>query len=336
MSLWIERKYISLLSGRLRNFKAKSGSLYNASCPICQDSVKNKRKARLYFYEREQHFFVFCHNCGLSTTLAKFLQQFDSAMAEDMATEAFNERFNKVEPLKPKSIVPSEYKSMLSSLKTLADLPRRHKARKYVESRKIPDKWYKQLYYCQDFKIWTNQQIPNKFADTTLDEDRIVIPFIDPTGNYYGYQGRAIDENPIRYISILLDETKPRIWNWGGVDFNYRFYILEGPIDAMFVENAIATAGGKILAEVKKLGCGLDNGVFVFDCEPRNEAILTQMRQIIKHDLAIVIWEPDHPYKDINEMVVAGYKTDFIMELLKKQTFRGLEAELEFAKFSKV
>ena len=42
--LWIDQKYLNLLSPKLERFKRKSDNLYNCRCPICGDSKKNKFK----------------------------------------------------------------------------------------------------------------------------------------------------------------------------------------------------------------------------------------------------------------------------------------------------
>ena len=72
---WVDKKYINLLSSQLENFAWKSENLANSRCPICGDSKHNKKKARLYFYEKDDGFVVHCHNCGYSSSLSFFLKQ---------------------------------------------------------------------------------------------------------------------------------------------------------------------------------------------------------------------------------------------------------------------
>ena len=69
MSLYIDKKYINMLSPRLERFVWKKQDLANCRCPLCGDSKKNKAKARGYFYHKDNDMFYRCHNCGASHTM---------------------------------------------------------------------------------------------------------------------------------------------------------------------------------------------------------------------------------------------------------------------------
>ena len=83
MSLILDKKFINLASGMLRNFKWQRDSLANCSCPICGDSKKDKKKARGYFYEKHSRFFYKCHNCGHWSNLYKFLTAVNPQLAKE-------------------------------------------------------------------------------------------------------------------------------------------------------------------------------------------------------------------------------------------------------------
>jgi hypothetical protein len=335
---WINTKYILLISGRLQKFKRKSQALYNFRCPFCGDSSKNPNKARGYIYSRKADFWFACHNCNKQLPFTKFLKELDVGLYESYRADLFNDRYSDQD----KSILPDEDKftmlrdnKALLALEPISDLTSRHPARKYIESRLIPNKFFSELYFCERFQSWTNSQIPNKYVDYLYEEERIIIPLFDPSGIMFAYQGRHMEPSAkLRYVSITLDESKPKIWGWNRVDFNRKFFILEGPIDAMFLSNAIATAGGKITYELMKIGCNIDNAVVVYDNEPRNPQIVANIGNAIKNNYSVVIWPKNLSYKDINEMVLANFTN--IEALLKKHTFKGLEAELEFAAWKKL
>ena len=48
--LWVDKKYLRLISSRFRNSKWKNEDLLNHSCPYCGDSEKNPHKARGYHF----------------------------------------------------------------------------------------------------------------------------------------------------------------------------------------------------------------------------------------------------------------------------------------------
>ena len=50
MSLFVDLKYLRLISSQLPLFKQKNNNLYNCRCIICGDSSTKKNRARGYFY----------------------------------------------------------------------------------------------------------------------------------------------------------------------------------------------------------------------------------------------------------------------------------------------
>ena len=227
----------------------------------------------------------------------------------------------------------------LKEVESLLDLKPNHKARKYVEDRKIPERYYKELYYCSEFKDWTNSIIPDKFSSLDYDEERLIIPFFSPLGKMYGYQGRLISpDSPreLRYISIMIDELQPKIWGWNNVDFNRPYYVVEGPLDGMFLENGLATAGGKISQELLKINGNIDNAVICYDNEPRSPHTVDKTWKAVQSALHVVIWPSDFQPKDINDMRLAGYTEKSINQLLRECTFKGLDAQLQFTRWKRI
>ena len=56
MSLYVDQKYLNLISNKLPLFKKKKDSTYNCRCIICGDSQKKKNKARGYFFANKNKF----------------------------------------------------------------------------------------------------------------------------------------------------------------------------------------------------------------------------------------------------------------------------------------
>lgn len=334
MSSWLQGKYISLLSYRLDKFKKKSEELYNFRCPLCGDSEENRNKARGYFYTINGDFRFHCHNCTESVWFEAFLKDFDKSLYKQYLLEKLgNSNRPEVETKKKKVIKKSH---SLSELIPLNLLKNTHPAKKYIIDRKIPGKYYDDLFYCDAFKKWTNTQIPDKFESLDMDEERIIIPFRDKHGNLIGYQGRLLYNSPVKYMTIMLDETYPKIFNLNRVDFNYQYFVVEGPIDSMFLNNAIATAGGKISSELTKISCNRSNAIVVYDNEPRNRDVLHNLESAIKQNFKVVIWPSNIKQKDINDLILDGYTSESINSLLKENVYHGLQAELRFKNYKKV
>jgi hypothetical protein len=216
-------------------------------------------------------------------------------------------------------------------LPTVGELNKEHLARQYVENRKIPKKFHSQLYYCEKFKEWTNNQ-KFTFESTNHDEPRIIIPLINK-GNFFGFQGRSLDpKSKVKYITIILDDKHPKIYGLDGIDWDKQVYITEGPFDSMFVENSIAMVG----ADIDRMFFITNfetNFVMVYDNEKRNKQIVERIEKAIDMHFPVVIWPSDLKEKDINDMVLSGHDVNHV---LKCNTYSGLEAKAKLIGWKRV
>lgn len=339
---WIDQKYIGLIGHRLERF-AKRGSSYNFRCPLCGDSQKNKFKTRGYIMEKPIGVLYYCHNCHASMKLGTFLEHVDSNLAADYNKERFEERYNQQgkkeeKPDLSKIVIPAFLKgdSPLKKLKKISQLVHDHPAKRYIEHRKIPTTFHHKLFYAPKFKAYVNELIPEKFDLETGDEPRLIIPFIDTDGTCYGFQGRNFKKDGIRYITIILDSNKPKVFGLDSVDFTKQIYITEGPIDSMFLPNALAMAGSDSINVVDGLSVDKQLVTFVYDNERRNKEIIRVIEKAIERGYNICLW-PDHiTQKDINEMVLAGMKPADIKLIIDNNTYSGLQAQVALASWSKV
>jgi len=331
---FIDIQYAQMLSGRLEHFKIKHTNPYkiNFRCPICGDSQKSRSRARGWLLERDNKFSYYCHNCGVSQGFNYFLKNIDPLLYKDYVTEKFVANTTVTSSEKPdqfKTKAPNFNGNPLKKLKKVSQLQPDHPIKRYISKRQIPSHQHYRLYFAQKFKTWINEIIPNKFEKVGKDEPRLVIPFLDEKGNCFGVSARGFDPNGIRYITIMFEE-RSKIFGLDKVNFNETYYIVEGAIDSMFLENAVAMAG----AEGNTHGVqNTQNGVFVFDAEPRNKEIHKRMEKVIKSGHKICIWPSDVPGKDINEMFIAGMTN--VEKVIENNTFQGLQAELKFAAWRK-
>jgi transcription elongation factor Elf1 len=315
----------------LDKFKRKKDYLWNFRCPICGDSQSNKNKARGFVFPMKnkggQSSLVYkCHNCGASMTLPHLMEKLDPRLYKEYLFEKFAENnTTRIDTKKVRRIVsnkPTFTPKVLDTLTPISKLNNNHPAKEYLLNRKLP---IKDLYYTDQFKQWTNSVKPETFEDTSLDEPRIIIPLNDKEGNTFGYQGRCLSStSELRYITILLDDTRSKIFGLDRINFNKTIYITEGPFDSLLLDNAVAMAGSDITdcADLYDRRC-----VYVYDNEPRNRAITDRMSKLIDTGQYVVIWPPlvSEKYKDINDMHLAGYD---VKQLVKNNTYSGLTATL--------
>lgn len=335
-------KYASLLSNKVRNFKAKGNYLFNCSCPICGDSQSNKRKARFYIYpDGRKGLKVKCHKCQYSSRFGFFLKEHMPDLYNQYLYDAYD---GEKEPFKPDPILHyTKPKSELSGgvlkgLKRISQLPASHKAKEYIERRLIPTPAHARLYFTVNFSKWINTLVPDKFPNPPELDPRVVIPLIDKKGVVFGVQGRALTKKQQqRYITIKFDDAMPKIYGLDRVDPNLRVYCLEGPFDSEFVPNAIAMTGADCSVErvIDLVGCDKDRIVVVMDNSPRNPNVVSQMAKFIKYGYKVCIWPKHIEEKDVNEMVLSGLTPEEVHTIIDKNTFSGLEAQLELSLWRK-
>ena len=144
-----------------------------------------------------------------------------------------------------------------------------------------------------------------------------------------GFQGRALNSSPNKYITIMLQEDVPKIYGLDSINRERSIYIVEGPFDSTFVENAVAMCG----SDVDIGSFDWSDYIWVLDNEPRNREIVTRISKLIDRGHKVVIWPSNIIEKDINDMVLAGHD---VMSMLKLNTYSGLEAKIKFNSWKKV
>jgi len=311
-----------MLSPRLDKFKKVRDNLFNFRCPYCGDSRKSQSKARGYFYRKKNDYFYRCHNCGKGTTFGKVLEYIDTMMYKEYVMERYRGDAPKTEQPEFNFKAPKFKKidPKLENLTPINKLNGGHPARQFVESRQLPEEFYSDLYLCPKFFKWSKIQ-------SQQEHPRLVIPFRDESGEVFAAQGRAFGKEIPKYLTIKFQD-KPKIFGLDRVDFARRFYVVEGPLDSMFLDNCLAVAG----ADFRYLPPG--DTTIVLDNEPRSREIIKQMERLIHQEHELVIWPDTITQKDINDMVLAGVKD--IQQLINNNTFSGLEAKMKLAAWKRI
>jgi hypothetical protein len=253
-----------------------------------------------------------------------FLKELDPMLHKQYTLEKFKEGYT------GKNFVVEEPKFEFSKpvFKKKLDLPKASEnlvAREYLEKRKLnPEKFY----YADKFKEWVNTQKVT-FSTIGRDESRIIIPMYDSESNLIGFQGRALGPNPVKYITVMLSDDAPKIYGMEKIDSTKPIYIVEGPFDSTFIQNSVAMCGSDL--DIGSFGwCDY---IYVFDNEPRNREIVNRISKTIDRGDKVVIWPITIQHKDINDCVLAGLN---VMDVLKSNTYSGLEAKIKFNNWKKI
>ena len=330
---YVEDKYIRFLNTRLDKFKHVKSGLYNFRCPYCGDSQRHKNKARGYFFLKKSEYIYKCHNCGVGRSLGNFLKDH----AVDLYDQFILEKYRAGTTGKGRHTPNPEYKSAkpnfvskVADLKSISDLNKKHAAREYLEKRQIPQEKLSSLYYTERFKTWINSKKPDTFQSLQNDRPRIIIPLIDSKGDWFGVQGRSLLPNStMRYITIIFDEDKQKVFGLNYVKESEPIYIVEGPFDSLFLDNSVAMVG----SDFNPRSCGWSDYIWVYDNEPRNRQIVERISNVIDRGEKVVIWPQAVTEKDINDMILEGKAPQ---KLVKDNTYQGIQAKIKLTEWKRV
>jgi hypothetical protein len=278
-----------------------------------------------------------CHNCGASTTFYNFLKQVDPNLLQEYQLERYkngetgNNNYPKPEFQEVKQEAPKFKKAL--ELPSIDSLPEAHFAKNYVQQRRIPEAFSSQLYYAEDFKQFI-ETLGIQKDGLHKDDKRLVIPFYDKEKNLIAVQGRSLGESKLRYITLKLHDDNKKVFGLDRIDTDKLVYVVEGPIDSMFLENAVATADSNL----ESITDVLDKSkvALVFDNEPRNKEIVAKMEKAIDNHFNVVIWPEMIEKKDINDMILDGFSPDEIQDIIDNNTFVNLRAKMEFISWKKI
>lgn len=328
---FLDTKYITLVSAQLQQFSRKKADLYNFRCPYCGDSQKYKNKARGYLFKKKNNTVYKCHNCGVGRTFTNFLKDQSPILHDQYVMERYKEGFtgrNSQTKTPELNFSKPEFRKRKHGidLQKISELNITHPAREYLQNRKIKDLDY--FYYCPKFKDWTNRQ-KKTFNTLRQDSARIIIPLRDKDGTMFGFQGRSLaPKAKIRYITIMLDESKPKVYGLDRIDPSLPVYVTEGPFDSHFITNAIAMCGSDV-----DLSTFDYQFVYTYDNEPRSREIVARIEATIATGAKVVIFPKTIKEKDLNDMVLAGHD---VQSMVESNTYQGLEAKLKLNEWKKV
>jgi len=330
---YVEDKYIRFLNTRLDKFKNVKSGLYNFRCPYCGDSQKHRNKARGYFFLKKSEYIFKCHNCGMGRSLGNFLKDNAPDLYDQFVLEKYRSgatgKGRYTPDFKPKSAKPN-FSSKVSDLQSIADLNKKHAAREYLEKRQIPQDKLSSLYYTERFKTWINSKKPGTFQSLQNDRGRIIIPLIGKDGKWFGVQGRSLLPNTtMRYITILFDDDKQKVFGLNDVNEKEPVYVVEGPFDSLFLDNAIAMAG----SDIDPRTFGWSDYIWVYDNEPRNRQIVERISRSVDRGDKVVIWPQQVTKKDINDMILVGLDPQ---KIIKQHTYQGIQAKIKLTEWKRV
>lgn len=326
---------------RLRKITSHNPLKINFRCHICGDSAKDQYSTRGWFYEYKGAVRYGCFNCNYNKPFGAYLKENnpdkyreylmerrkESGLPETKPVEVDIEQFKKVIPT-IKATVIDEFGTRLDQL------PDGHPAKAYMVNRMIPVDKLDLFWFTMDWKGLTNKVVPGTYTKTEP-EPRIVIPIFNPDGSISSMQGRALRASEkLRYVTIKSSEDANKVYGLERVDGDLPVFFLEGPIDSVFIDNALAIVGGNMSIQEAPFP---ETRAWVLDNEPRSVDTCARIKKLIDAGEKVVLWDKcTWASKDVNDMVLKeGASIEDINQYLLENIVSGLSAQMRFKNWCK-
>lgn len=296
----------------------KHDGTYNAGCPVCREGKSLGKKKRLFYYPKTNTFH--CFNCSRTWSAYSWIQT-TSGLSRDEIFSEIESKTSSVDITKKPQIKKRSVKSILT-------LP--HDSINLFDE--IQQKYYgtniyfkKALNYIKDRRIDTAINKPSALYISLTDffhKNRLCIPFYDLNKKIPFYQTRSLDNTEPRYLG--KEGADKTLFGIEKIDSSIPvILIFEGPIDAMFVKNAVGTAG-LTLSELQKTqlnGFPFHEKIWVLDNPAFDQAAKEKTEQLLRRKEKVFNWPDKMPYKDINEMAIFEELDEIPYEVFVKNTF---------------
>jgi Straboviridae DNA primase len=291
---------------------------YNFRCNICGDSLKRLKLRRAWVYKSKKGVWKFncfneCGSMGAGFWVKKYFPEIWSEYIKSILRKETKSKEKKQITFKDISNIKNEVvkKSNKFPFRKIigSDLKIAKDAIDYCEKRKISKDVYSQWFICNE-----------KIKEQELDyQGRLIIPFYNKDKKVNYFLARSLYGQEPKYKCA---PGSKQIYNIDFIDKSKEVIFLEGPLDSLFCENAIAITGLQIGEEqeekVKEL-----NLYYLLDGDApgkkKSIEFLKQGRWVFNWKKFLVDNDlPEQEKWDVNDLYIKLNRTE-------KFTFKELE-----------
>ena len=334
---FIQYKYITIIGNYLQGFKLASKNLWNFRCPICGDSEKNKNKRRGYIYLKDSEYRYHCHNCGVDKSFKNFLYEVSPEIYAEYRKE---NAFLKIKADSTADVISAcstQHKKLdivhNKHLTPVSELENGHPAAEYLRNRGVPQSKYGYVFWTEDYDALISESFGDLYKNVEKLNSGIVFDIRqldDPNHPVIGYQIRSIDTNipKSKRFMICKEQSKSGVFGINRLDFSKTIYVVEGPIDSLFLPNCIAVFTSALWR------ANMSDAVYINDCEPRNAQIVDQVKRCIDKGYKTVLLPNQYNSLDVNDIVMKyNLNESELVKLVEQYTFSGLTAKMKFSQW---
>lgn len=270
-------------------------------CPLCGDSEKSSSKRRGFLLTKmDGNAAMGCHNCGHRGSFKDYLKKekpiiysqwvkdvfigisLDKKVAEQHENAVTEELTSREEVVDYSKFLPIDIKRE-SKVRSMAI--------KFIKDRKIPKHIAKQFKYCESGRYY----------------GRIILPHYNKDGTYKHFEARDLRPDPwVRYL--YPENWNPSCYNKPNIDYGRTYFVFEGAIDSMFLQNSGACGGAQkydfFFSEMHKTH--KNNGIIFADSDKDG---LKVAYKYLKKGYRVFMWTREmlEYGKDLNDLVKKGF-----------------------------
>lgn len=308
---------------------------YQGSCPVCREGKSWGKKRRLFYIVNDGYFH--CHNCGGHWSPINWVKEVSGLSVREIYKEAdeYDVLPNDLTSEPISTVIQKIYsRSLPEDSINLFDTNQIE----YYKSNSIINSC---LNYIKQRKLDTAINRPSSLYVSLKDhihKNRLIIPFYDTSNKIIFYQTRTVIEsntNLPKYLGKVGGDKS--VFNIDKVSENFnQIFVLEGPIDAFFIENGVAIAGihenqgGNLFTslQTKQLRqFPLHEKIFVLDSQWIDTASLNTSKILLEKGYKIFIWPKKFgvKFKDLNDMCVKLNINKAPVDFILKNTYKSLQ-----------
>lgn len=300
--------------------------VYNAECCICGEGSSAGRKRRLFYFPDDRYFY--CFNCSLSWSELSWISNVTKKSISDILRETKN--FHGSAQIQARIAKQNEAVKAIE-IPTLPDDAINIFDNNQIAFHKDEKQVKKAIEYAQKRRLFTAINKPKSLYISLKDKvhkNRLIIPFYGASGKIESYQSRTLDGDT--YPKYLTKYGEKSLYGEDTVDNSIPYiFIFEGPIDAMFVKNAVAVGGASMTdkqeAFLKK--CVDKEIIYVYDNDKNNKEMSKKIKNLIKQNKKIFVWPKElKKYKDINEICCNLCLDELPYKFIVQNSYSGVEA----------
>jgi len=320
-------------------------NVFHARCEVCGDSENNRHRKRMYLLKKDRTWFVYCHNCGYSSSLLKFAKDFHPSQYDYLVNQSVNE-FLFASPKLTKKDKDLDMQKMIKRIteKIEKKLKLKTPVEKHIEENCVRltsscGKIELQAQVDVQIKLLRKRRLSEEFvkslyyAYTGNYKDRVLIPFFNKDGQVYYFQAKGTKDyhKSNKYINWTEDSKKKNMdrpeYNEYHVNKEETVWIIEGLLDSLFVDNSVSTLSATLSAKkINTLKKKYPKRIWIMDND--REGISKTKKLLLMDESCVIFPKKYKKIKDLNDLAIFLEK-DNLTEIIKPYAYNSIEGIIQ-------